>query len=141
MEPKKAERKYRRVTFVEKNFTNRPVRALLKAGLAPKTFALLETTGRKSGQKRYTPVGNGLKDDTFWLVAEHGFRADYVKNIQADPQVRVRIGRRWFDGVAHVLPDDDPIARSRAMPHKADAALARILGTNPVSVRIDLRQG
>jgi EmrB/QacA subfamily drug resistance transporter len=32
-------------------------------------FALPETTGRRTGLARRTPVGNGLDGDTFWLVA------------------------------------------------------------------------
>jgi hypothetical protein len=32
--------------------------------------ALLETTGRRTGQRRRTPVCDGLVGDTFWLVAQ-----------------------------------------------------------------------
>src|ERR687886_1520932 len=72
---------------------------------APPGVAILETTGRRSGRPRHTPVGNGLAKgtNTFWLVAEYGRRAQYVRNIEADPRVRVRIGRRWRTGTAHVL--------------------------------------
>ena len=58
--------------------SNRLIRAALRAGLAPRAFALLETTGRRTGLARHTPVGNGLDGDTFWLVAAHGTQADYV---------------------------------------------------------------
>jgi hypothetical protein len=34
----------------------------------------------------------------FWIVAEHGRRANYVRNIEANPRVRVRVGRRWHEG-------------------------------------------
>jgi len=34
--------------------------------------ALLETTGRRTGRRRRTPVCDGLVADTFWLVARHG---------------------------------------------------------------------
>ncbi len=131
-------RKYRRVTFVEKNFTNRPVRTALRLGVAPKTFALLETRGRKTRLPRLTPVGNGLIGDVFWLVAEHGHLADYVKNIKAHPNVRVKVGRTWRNGKATILPDDDAYARSKSLPHKFDAALARALGGELLSIRIDL---
>ena len=57
--------------------------------------AILETVGRRSGQPRRTPVTDGLDGDTFWIVAEHGRGAAYVRNIEANPRVRVRIGRRW----------------------------------------------
>jgi F420H(2)-dependent quinone reductase len=41
----------------------------LMAGRLPGAPALLETTGRKTGKPRQTPVGNGLVGDTFWIVA------------------------------------------------------------------------
>jgi len=53
----------------------------LRHGLAPRAFALLETTGRTSGRPRHTCVGNGLIGDTFWLIAAHGLQADWVRNI------------------------------------------------------------
>jgi F420H(2)-dependent quinone reductase len=37
---------------------------------------MLETIGRRSGQLRRTPIGDGLIGDTFWIVAEHGLSAD-----------------------------------------------------------------
>jgi hypothetical protein len=70
-------------------------------------------------------------------VAEHGFEAGYVKNIQADPRVRVKIRGRWRRGVAHVLADDDPRERQRSMP-KSNARAVRAMGTDLLSIRIDL---
>ena len=87
------------------------MRWLLALGLAPHAFALLETTGRRTGRARYTPVGNGLVGSTFWLVAARGDTADYVKNLRAEPAVRLKIGHRWLSGTAEVLPDDDPDER------------------------------
>jgi deazaflavin-dependent oxidoreductase (nitroreductase family) len=130
-------RKYRLVTTLERP-NNRLTRWALHKGLAPRAFALLETTGRRSGQPRCTPVGNGLAGDTFWLVAAHGTQADYVRNLQADPRVRVKVGRRWRSGTARLLPDDDPAARSRTLPHQWDAALGRWMGSQPLTIRIDL---
>jgi deazaflavin-dependent oxidoreductase (nitroreductase family) len=52
------------------------------------------------------PIGNGLRGDTFWIVTEHGYHADYVRNIRADPRVRVKVGRTWFEGTAHILDED-----------------------------------
>jgi deazaflavin-dependent oxidoreductase (nitroreductase family) len=130
--------KRRLVTALQVRVFNPPIRALAARGLAP-SVALLETTGRRSGEPRRTPVTNGLErgTDTFWIVAEHGRKAAYVRNIEADPRVRVRVGRRWRTGVAHVLDGDDPIARQRALP-RVHAATVRALGTELVTVRIDL---
>lgn len=130
--------KRRVVHFVQTRFFNPPVRVLTRAGLVP-GVALLETTGRKSGRPRRTPVGNGLVrgTNTFWLVAEHGFSAGYVRNIQADPRVRVKVGRRWRSGTAHLLPDDDPLERQKSMP-RTNGSAVRAMGTELLSIRIDL---
>jgi deazaflavin-dependent oxidoreductase (nitroreductase family) len=117
---------------------NRLTRYALRRGWAPKAFALLETTGRRSGLPRQTPVGNGLDGTTFWLVAAHGTQADYVRNIQADPRVRVKIAGRWRTGTATLLPDDDTEKRSRSLPYQWDATIGRIMESNPLTIRIDL---
>ncbi|CAN5576833.1 nitroreductase family deazaflavin-dependent oxidoreductase [soil metagenome] len=133
-----SERKRRVVTALQVRVFNPPIKALAARGLAP-GVALLETTGRKSCEPRRTPVTNGLEraTNTFWIVAEQGRKAAYVRNIEADPRVRVRIGRRWRSGVAHVLEDDDTRARQRGMP-RIHAASVRAMGTELVTVRIDL---
>ena len=133
-----SERKRRVSTFITTKLVNPGLRAMLDRGIAPRSVALLETTGRKSGQPRRIPVGNGLRGDKFWIVTEHGRRAAYVKNIEADPRVRVKVGRRWYSGTAHVLPDDDPIARMRMLKRPANDSAVRIMGTEHLTIRIDL---
>ena len=98
-------------TFMSVKLINPLVKAAARAGLPLPGLVILETTGRKSGQPRRTPVGKALDGDTLWIVAEHGHRAAYVRNIEADPNVRVRVGRRWREGTAHVLAVDDPRER------------------------------
>lgn len=133
----------------EKYAVNAPMRQLIDRGLAPNALALLETTGRRSGETRRTPVGNGLIDDTFWLIAERGMEADYVRNLQAHPRVRVKVDGHWRAGNAEVLPDDDVSDRVgsilEAHPGTARRVDAKLLdvgsalhGATPVTVRIDL---
>jgi deazaflavin-dependent oxidoreductase (nitroreductase family) len=124
--------------FITNRLVNPVVRPLIARGVFPKTHALLETTGRKSGQPRRTPLGNGLRGETFWIVTEHGYAADYVKNIQNDPRVRVKIGRRWRQGTAHIEPDDDPYERLRWLGRPVNDTLLRIVGTEQLTIRIDL---
>jgi deazaflavin-dependent oxidoreductase (nitroreductase family) len=119
---------------------NRLVRWLLRRGWAPSAFALLETTGRRSGEPRQTPVGNGLDGDTFWLFAAHGDQADYVRNLIAAPRVRVKVRRSWRAGRAVVLPSDDALARSYTLAHQWDRAIGRMMASAPLTVRIDLDQ-
>jgi deazaflavin-dependent oxidoreductase (nitroreductase family) len=109
----------------------------LVAGRVPGVPALLETIGRKSGEPRHTPVGNGLSGHTFWLVAEHGRHSDYVQNMIANPRVRVRVGGTWLRGTAHLMRKDDPRARLRKLD-PLNSAVVRLVGTDLLTIRIDL---
>jgi deazaflavin-dependent oxidoreductase (nitroreductase family) len=139
--------KRRIVHGLQKYLLNPPVRLLLGLGLVPPTYALLETRGRKSGKPRRTPVGNGLDNGTFWIVAEHGRKAGYVRNLQHDPRVRIKIRNglryQWRDGTAHALPDDDPRERQKELgtghPGRwLNALVVRTVGTDLMTIRIDL---
>ncbi len=138
MSPESSDRKRRLITKIQVKLLNPPVKALAAHGLVP-GVALLETTGRKSGLPRRTPVSKGLDraTDTFWIVAEQGAKAAYVRNIAAQPHVRVRIGKRWRTGSATILPEDDPRARQHHMS-KLNAAAVRAMGTELLTIRIDL---
>jgi deazaflavin-dependent oxidoreductase (nitroreductase family) len=129
--------KRRASRFLSVRLVNPAVRALAERGLAP-GVALLETTGRRSGLPRHTPVGNGLRGDAFWVVTEHGYDAAYVRNIQADPRVRVKVGRRWHTGAAHLLPDEDPYAVLRRLRRPLNDAMLLAVGTRQLVIRIDL---
>ena len=127
---------------VETRLANRVVRTLLARGRLGGTYAVLETIGRKSGQARRTPVANGLRGDTFWLLCAHD-----AHNIAADPHVRIGVGEgrslRWRAGVAVPLPDDDARARQRELGrgrlgYKLDAVLMRVLATDLMTIRVDL---
>ena len=118
---------------------NRTLAWSLRHRLAPAAFALLETTGRRSGRLRHTVIGNGLAGETFWVVAAHGWQSDYVRNIAQEPRVRVLVHGAWRRGTAVVLAADDTVARSRTQPYQWDAALGRAIATTPLTIRIDLR--
>ena len=114
--------------------------------IPPPGDALLETTGRRTGRTRVTPVCDGLRGDTFWIVAQQGHAADYVQNIQADPRVRVKGSLSqtgWRAGTAHVLDDDDPEERVRILGRdnrwrRACLQASGAMGTSPLTVRVDL---
>jgi deazaflavin-dependent oxidoreductase (nitroreductase family) len=124
--------------FASAKLLNPFVRPLLERGLWPRTHALLETTGRKSGQPRRVVVGNGLRGDTFWILAEHGRSAYYVKNMEANPRVRVKVGRQWRTGTAHVLADDDVRARMKQLGRRVNDVVVRLAGSDVTTVRVDL---
>ena len=100
-------------------------------------ITMIETVGRKTGQPRRTAVGGRVVDNQFWMVSEHGQHSHYVRNIKANPHVRVRIRGRWRTGTAHLLPADDPIARLSQLPGM-NSAVVRLMGTDMLTIRIDL---
>ncbi len=72
-------------------------------------------------------------------MSEFGERSQYVRNIKADPRVRVRLRGRWYPGTAHLLPDDDPLARLRRLPrYNSLAVRAMGVGTGLLTVRVEL---
>ncbi len=109
--------KHRIVHLLQKYVLNPPIELLFAMGLAPPGYALLETTGRKTGKPRRTPVGDGRVGKEFWIVAEHGMNAGYVRNIAHNPRVRLKLRdglrARSYSGTAHLLQEDNPRERQR----------------------------
>ena len=105
-------------------------------GLLP-GHVLMETTGRRSGKRRRTVVGMHIDGDTGWVVAEQGRYASYVRNLEADPNLRVRRGLSWHRARAQVEEDDDPQARLETFGRRGHAAAVRRLGTELRTVRVD----
>jgi deazaflavin-dependent oxidoreductase (nitroreductase family) len=139
--------KRRIVHLLQKYVLNVPSKLLFALGIAMPGYALLETIGRKTGKPRRTPVGDGRVGQQFWLVAEHGMKSGYVRNIVSNPRVRVkvRVGlrARWRAGTASLLFDDDPRERQRWLARQVrgsgrNAAAVRFFGTQLLTVRIDL---
>ncbi|HKN94704.1 MAG TPA: nitroreductase/quinone reductase family protein [Thermoleophilaceae bacterium] len=135
---------------IERRLVNPIVRRLVFAGKLGSTYAVLETTGRRTGLARRIPVANGLQGDTFWLISAHGPHARYFQNLVAEPRVRVGLVEdgelRWRTGTAQPLPDDDARARHRALGkgrfgYWLDGLLLRSTATQMTTVRIDLEPG
>jgi deazaflavin-dependent oxidoreductase (nitroreductase family) len=88
-------------------------RLLYAVGLGPvigKIILLLTTTGRKSGQPRVTPLQYEEINGEYYLGAARGLQADWVRNLQANPQVEVRVGAKHLHGQAEVVTDPVRIA-------------------------------
>jgi deazaflavin-dependent oxidoreductase (nitroreductase family) len=107
------------------------------AGVAP-GWAVIETIGRRSGHPRKTPVGGRLSGNTYWLVAIDGRHAQYVRNIEANPDVRVRVHGRWRTGKAIRLTEDNPRRRLWRLNPINSLFLWTYGGLDPVTIRIDL---
>jgi deazaflavin-dependent oxidoreductase (nitroreductase family) len=67
------------------------------------TYLYLITIGRRSGRPRQIEIWFTRHAGRYYLVAEHGLKAHWVRNLLAEPAVRARIGRRSFRGRARVV--------------------------------------
>lgn len=122
--------KFRAITTLQRTIVNPLARR------APSQI-LLETTGRVSGEAKQTPIGGSRVGDEFWFVSEYGRKSQYVRNIMANPRVRLRLHGQWHAGTATLLDDDDARARLAKLP-KANSAAVRVVGTDLLTIRIDL---
>jgi deazaflavin-dependent oxidoreductase (nitroreductase family) len=114
-------------TFLSAKVFNRLVKAAVRLGLPTPSVVILETTGRRSGEPRRVPVTRRVEGNTVWIVTEHGRKAGYVRNIEANPSVRVRVGRRWRPGRAEILG-----------PASSVPAMVKLMGTDHLTIRVVL---
>jgi F420H(2)-dependent quinone reductase len=94
---------------------NATVCTLLRLGLMRRSTALLETTGR----------------------------AGYVRNIEANPRVWLRAGRRWRTGTARFIDDVPPEQALRLMVEhnpatRRNAGVVRDIHSQMRVIRVDL---
>jgi deazaflavin-dependent oxidoreductase (nitroreductase family) len=90
-----------------------PPRILYAIGLGPligNVVLLLTTVGRKSHKPRVTPLQYEEIDGRVYLGAALGEKADWVRNIRANPRVGLRVKSRRFSGLAETITDAKRIA-------------------------------
>ena len=125
---------------LQKRLLNPLDRRAFQLGIPPPGDALLETIGRRTGKPRLTPVCDGLAGDTFWIIAQHGRDSDWVRNIEADPRVRVNTGLGWRTGTAHILGDNEERTEARNMTRQsrdiAAGSVARTASDAPESAAV-----
>ena len=86
---------------------------LTRAGISIYGSRVLEVRGRSSGQWRQTPVNLLRYDGADYLVAPRG-HTQWVKNLRASGQGRLRVGSRTREFTAVELADDEKPAVLRA---------------------------
>jgi deazaflavin-dependent oxidoreductase (nitroreductase family) len=82
--------------------------------LAAEPFCYLTTTGRSSGRPHTIEIWFALHGATVYLLSGGGQDSDWVKNLQREPTVQLRIGTRRFTGRARVIDgpaEEDELAR------------------------------
>ena len=67
---------------------------------------MLEVRGRKTGQPRRTPINPLTLEGTRYLVAPRG-HTQWVRNLRAQGEGRLLVGRRAEEFTASELADDD----------------------------------
>jgi deazaflavin-dependent oxidoreductase (nitroreductase family) len=111
--------------------------------LATEPFCYLTTTGRGSGRPHTIEIWFARHGARVYLLSGGGERSDWVKNLQQEPAVQVRIGTRWFTGRARVVDaaEEDELAR-RMLTNKYQPGYAGDLrgwreASLPVAVDLD----
>jgi deazaflavin-dependent oxidoreductase (nitroreductase family) len=92
--------------------------------------------GRKSGLLRRTPVNYAIVDDQIYCTAAFGNRADWYRNVVADPRVQVWLPDGWYAGEAEEVPPDDPqrLALMRQVLIASGFAAPLFAGVNPETI-------
>ena len=78
-------------------------------------YLYLTSIGRKTGLPREIEIWFVAFCGKYYILAEHREKAHWVKNVRANPRVRVRVGEQSFDATARVLDK----TRDRATYEKA----------------------
>jgi deazaflavin-dependent oxidoreductase (nitroreductase family) len=113
------------------------------AALAAEQYCYLTTTGRVSGEPREIEIWFGLEGRTLYMLSGGRDRANWVRNLLADPAVSVRIGENRFKGTARIVegPDEDALARRLVLDKYSPGYSGDLgdYGRNALPVAVDLR--
>ena len=138
---------YQRPGWFTRQVFNRVVAGLTRLGISVAGSRVLEVRGRKSGEWRRTPVNLLQFEGATYLVAPRG-HTQWVKNLRASREGRLRVGRRTEPFGAVEIPDEERAPLLRAYlkrwkwevgvffggvgPDSSDEELARIAPDHPV---------
>ncbi len=78
-------------------------------------FCYLATRGRVTGTDHEIEIWFALDGATLFLLAGAGGASDWVRNLRADPAVRVRLRDVTYDATARVVVDPGEDARARTL--------------------------
>jgi deazaflavin-dependent oxidoreductase (nitroreductase family) len=69
-------------------------------------YLYLTTIGRVTGQPREIEIWFVELNDKLYILAEHFRDAQWIKNIERNTRVRVRLGAQQFEATARVLDNE-----------------------------------
>jgi deazaflavin-dependent oxidoreductase (nitroreductase family) len=130
---------YQRPGWFTTNVFNRIVALLTRMGVSVYGSRVLEVKGRTSGQWRQTPVNLLRYEGGDYLVAPRG-HTQWVKNLRASGEGRLRVGRRTQRFTATELGDDEkpPLLRAYLKKWKFEVGVF-FQGVGPDSSDDELR--
>lgn len=131
---------YQRPGWFTTNVFNRVVAGLTRLGVSVYGSRVLEVRGRTSGRWRQTPVNLLSYEGGEYLVAPRG-HTQWVKNLRASGEGRLRVGRRVRAFSAVELSDDEkaPLLRAYLKRWKFEVGVF-FGGVGPESSEEELRQ-
>ena len=105
--------RYQRPGWFTKHVFNPTVAGLTRLGISVAGSRVLEVRGRTTGEWRRTPVNPLDFEGARYLVAPRG-TTQWVKNLRANPEGRLLVGRRAEPFAAVELPDEEkePLLRA-----------------------------
>jgi len=71
--------------------------------LAKEEYCYLTTKGRKTGKPHEIEIWFSVVDNTVYLLSGGGGESDWVKNLRANPEVTLRIGKYIFTATARIV--------------------------------------
>jgi deazaflavin-dependent oxidoreductase (nitroreductase family) len=110
-----------------RNIFNRVVAAATRIGLSVWGSRVLEVRGRTSGEWRATPVNLLTLDGQRYLVAPRGV-TQWVRNLRASGEGRLRLGRRVEAFGSTEVGDDDKVEILRAYLRRWKAEVGVFFG-------------
>ena len=123
-----------------------PPKFFYAIGLGPiigRLVLLLTTTGRISGKQRVTPLQYEEIDGDIYIGSVRGIKADWYRNIEANPKVSVRVKARHIIGEGELTTDPKRIAdylevRLRNHPIMVKTLMSREgLSKNPTRAELE----
>jgi deazaflavin-dependent oxidoreductase (nitroreductase family) len=75
---------------------------------AAERYCYLTTTGRVTGRPHEIEIFFAADGDSLYLMSATRDRADWVRNIRRNPEVRVRVGAQTYQGVARIIQPTEP---------------------------------
>ena len=78
-------------------------------------YCYLTTTGRVTGKPHRIEIWFALENLTVYLMAGGGERADWVRNLDAEPEVMLELAGREYRAGARVVDDKGEAGRARLL--------------------------